>query len=339
MKKSVPPKDTGKQVDILAKNAGALVKSKPPKWRDFNRFVADFDRLKEYYDELQANRVGRADYPMCSADFDDEEAERCQELVARCKAGNERFDRPSNYDDPDDDESSSPLSREYIAKRLTVMVASIPTVNPSSPEGFMRMLIEHVSAVEGLTEPALESACREIVETLKFLTVAEAMPVIHKHVDEWGDRWSALHHVESMRLQTIKALFEREQKQQKEAREKEIKNVTWNANNAAAMSQRLAKEIEDAKTALARLITRHAEAEERMREMLESAKPIHAEVQNEAKENIAKLIDQRAAAEKRESEANSKLQALLAQGGTEAGGETRRSINPDDPGRETGADA
>ena len=293
MKKSVPPKDTGKQVDILAKNAGALVKSKPPKWRDFNRFVADFDRLKEYYDELQANRVGRADYPMCSADFDDEEAERCQELVARCKAGNERFDRPSNYDDPDDDESSSPLSREYIAKRLTVMVASIPTVNPSSPEGFMRMLIEHVSAVEGLTEPALESACREIVETLKFLTVAEAMPVIHKHVDEWGDRWSALHHVESMRLETIKALAEREQKQQKEAREREIMEARSMVQRVTAQIESLAKEINDAKAAV-----------------------------EENNTWLANVVKRRAEAEKRESEANSKLQALLAQGATEAGGET-----------------
>jgi hypothetical protein len=293
MKKSVPPKDTGKQVDILAKNAGALVKSKPPKWRDFNRFVADFDRLKEYYDELQANRVGRADYPMCSADFDDEEAERCQELVARCKAGNERFDRPSNYDDPDDDESSSPLSREYIAKRLTVMVASIPTVNPSSPEGFMRMLIEHVSAVEGLTEPALESSCREIVETLKFLTVAEAMPVIHKHVDKWGDRWVALHHVESMRLETIKALAEREQKQQKEAREREIMEARSMVQRVTAQIESLAKEINDAKAAV-----------------------------EENNTWLANVVKRRAEAEKRESEANSKLQALLAQGATEAGGET-----------------
>jgi len=305
MKKSGPPKDTGKQVDILAKNAGALVKSKPPKWRDFNRFVADFDRLKQYYDELQANRLGRAEYPMHSTDFDDEEAARFQELVARCKAGNERFDRPGNYDDPDDDdESPSPLSREYIAKRVAVMVASIPTVNPSSPEGFLRMFIEHVSAVEGLTEPALESACREIVEKLKFLTVAEAMPVIHKHVDEWGDRWLALHHVESMRLGTIKALFEREQKQQKEAREREQKqkkeahereieearSMIWSVTKQI---KSLAKEADDAKAAI--------------------------------EENniwLANVVKHQAEAEKRESEANSKLQALLAQGPTEAGGET-----------------
>src|SRR5262245_19594220 len=118
MKKSGPPKDTSTQVDVLMKQAGALTKAKPPKWRDFNRFVADMNELKEYYDNLRDHQLGRAEYPMCSGDFDEEDAERCQMLVARCKAHLERFDRPDNYDDPDDDES--PLSQEYVAKRITV---------------------------------------------------------------------------------------------------------------------------------------------------------------------------------------------------------------------------
>jgi len=294
MKKSGPPKDTGKQVDILAKNAGALVKSKPPKWRDFNRFVADFDRLKEYYDELNDNRFGRAEFPWHSTDFDEEDAENCQKLVAGCKANLERFDRRDNYDDPNDDES--PLSQEHIAKRITVMVASFPNANPSSPEGYMQMLIEHVSAVEGLTEVALESACREIVETQKFTpAISEVMPIVNEHVEQWSGRRFMLHHVERTRLETIKALVEREEKQQKAAHEQEIEKARWKVEQEIEKARRevqsatgqikaLAKEIDDAKAAI-------------------------------EQDNVwlADAIKRHAEAEKRESEANSKLQALLAQ--------------------------
>lgn len=292
MKKS--PKDIGTQVVVLAKQAGALVKAKPPTWRDFNRFVADFDELKEYYDEIVDAKVGRAEYPRYSTDYDDEDAERCQELVTRCEAGLERFDRRDNYDDPDDDES--PLGQEHIAKRVGVMIASFPNANPSSPEGYVQMLIEHVGAVEGLTEPALESACREIVETQKFApAIAEVMPIVNEHVDRWFMRKRALHNVRRVRLETIKELIEREQKQQKEAREEEIKQATHAAQRAKVRTQLLAKEYLNAQSKLGQL---HEQ---------------HEAVENVLRATIAKLVEEHAEAEKRESEANSKLQALIAE--------------------------
>ena len=311
MKKSEPPKEAGRdierrrldtQVDVLAKQAGALTKAKPPKWREFNRFVDDVDQLVEFKDELNS---------MASGDIEDN-AEWCQKLVAKCKAGLERFNRRENLDDPDDNESE--LSQAYIAKRVTVMVASFPNANPSSPEGYMQMLVEHVSAIEDLTEPALESACREIVETQKFApAISEVLEAIRKHQEKWWDRYYAIKCAERDRCEALTRALAREQKEEKQAREREIEKATYAAQSAMRATQRLAQEIEDAKTKWTKIIERNGEVVERRREMLESEKLIHAQVQNEAKEAIAKLIERHAEAEKRESEAKCKLQALLAQ--------------------------
>jgi hypothetical protein len=305
MKKSDPPKVAGTHLELVPTDKGrALAKSKPPKFREFNRFVADMNELEEYYEQLNDNRFGRAgDEALASGDVDDH-ADWCQELVARCKAGLEQFDRRENYDDPDDDESE--LSQEHVAKRITVMVASFPNANPSSPEGYMQMLIEHVAAVEGLTEVALESACREIVETQKFApAISEVMEVVNKHVGQWGDRRFALHHVERTRLELIKVLTEREEEREKQKLKDAIKEATWKVQSAMARTQQLAQDIEKGKAHWARLIELHA-AE------LEQTQRTCARVQNDTKQAIATLIEQHAEAEKRESEANGELQALLA---------------------------
>src|SRR6516165_525080 len=225
MKKSEPPKEAGRdierrsvstQVDVLAKQAGALVKPKPPKFRDFNRFVDDVDRLVAFRDELNE---------MASGDIRDS-AEWCQKLVAKCKAGLERFNRRENFDDPDDKESE--LSQAYIAKRVTVMVASFPNANPSSPEGYMQMLIEHISAIEGLTEVELEGACREIVETQKFApAISEVMEVVRKHREEWFGRYYAIRRVEEKRCEALTRALKREAEEDKKAHEQAIDKARW----------------------------------------------------------------------------------------------------------------
>jgi hypothetical protein len=305
MKKSEPPKVAGTHLELVPTDKGrALAKPKPPKFRDFNRLVADMNELEEYYGQLNDNRMGRVeDNALTSGDVDDH-AEYCQKLVARCKAGLEQFDRRENYDDPDDDEGE--LSQEYVAKRLGVMIASFPNANPSSPEGYQRMLTEHVAATEGLTEVALESACREIVETQKFApAISEVMEVIHKHVGRWSSRRFALHHVEDTRLQLIKVLAECEQEQEKGRLKDAIQRATWEVQSAMARTQKLAQDIEKGKAHLAKLIELHA-AE------LEETQRAFARVQNNTKQAIATLIEQHAEAEKRENQENGKLQGLLA---------------------------
>src|SRR5262245_59745548 len=71
-------------------------------WRAFRRFMRDVEDLREYYEDLCEERVGRGDPPRMPGDLE-QDAEWCQELTAKCKAGFERFDRRDNYEQDGDD--------------------------------------------------------------------------------------------------------------------------------------------------------------------------------------------------------------------------------------------
>jgi hypothetical protein len=253
-------------------------------WRAFKRFMADLDALKEYHDDLVEERHGRNDDPpRTPADLEDD-AEWCQKLTAKCRAGFERFDPAENYE-PDDDDGV--LKTAPIAARLGVMIGSFMNTMPQSPELFGHAMVEQVADINGLTMPALETACREIVRTEKWPDIPKVVDVVSKHVSRWrGRRW-ALAMAERTRLELIPILIEREQKKKEEAHEHEVQQATYQVRDAMRTTQRLAKEIESAKTALANEI----------------------ETRNAA---LAKLIEKHAEWEKRESELMRKLRALTA---------------------------
>jgi hypothetical protein len=179
---------------------------KPVKWRDFNRFVADLDELHEYVCDLRRHRFNsQSDDSRTASDVEDD-AEYCQELVEKCKAGFEQFDRADNYD------ANGTLSETHVAKRLGMMIGAFPNANPGTPKDYARMLVEHVGAFVGLTDVMLESACREIVETAKFApAVSEVMTVIAKHAEQWRNRRWAMRDAENARLALIEVLKKREQ--------------------------------------------------------------------------------------------------------------------------------
>jgi hypothetical protein len=68
----------------------------PIRWRDFKRFIADAEQLRDYKQlsrilhDLRFNSPNDDSLP-ASSDIEDE-AEWCAELVAKVKAGFERFD-------------------------------------------------------------------------------------------------------------------------------------------------------------------------------------------------------------------------------------------------------
>ena len=316
MKKSDPPKlagpadlpkvtATGTKLEIVPTDkARALAKPKSVKFRDFNTFVEEVDRLVEFNKGLNE---------MASGDIEDS-AEWCQKLIAKCNAGFERFNnRRENLDDPDDDESG--LSQAYIAKRISVMVASFPNANPSSPEGYMQMLVEHVSAIEDLTEVELESACREIVVTQKFApAISEVLEVIRKHQEKWFGRYGALWYAEENRCEALTRALKREQEQEKQEHEREVERATYVLKYAMEKTQRLAKEIEHAKAVLADLVGKHGREVDdlyvRYQNHSANMKHRHAEEEEVGKERIANCIKEHAEAEARESELSLKLQAI-----------------------------
>jgi hypothetical protein len=235
---------------------------KPVKWRDFNRFAADVEELHKYVRDLRRYRsYPQSDDCGTSSDFEDE-AEWLRQLVGRCEAGFEQFDRDDNYEE--DEEDGRVLKQSHIAKRITVMVSSFANSNPGCPEGYLQMMIEHVSAIERLSEPALETACREIVETQKFApAISEVMTTITDHVLSWNARRWSMRDAEKTWLELIEVLKKHEREKAKQEHESKIRQATYQARCAMDATQRLAKEIETAKAALAALMQRHAEAEKR----------------------------------------------------------------------------
>jgi hypothetical protein len=250
----------GRSKPVPVKSSKSLVVAAPSPstddvikwWRAFKRFMADVDDLKTYYDGLCEDRAGQdPDGVRTVADLE-EDAEWCQKLSAKCRAGFERFDPPHNYEQ--DDDGDDVLKTASIAARLGVMIGSFMNTLPQSPELFGCAMVEQVADIEGLTMPALETACREIVRREKWPDIPKVVDIVSEHVDQWRKRRRALAQADRTRLELIPILIEREQMKKREAHEREVQQATFAVQSAMRTTQRLAKDIEAAKAALAKEI-------------------------------------------------------------------------------------
>jgi hypothetical protein len=290
-----PKQDKNSGAKLIAIKSGkSVVAAAPPPvgtddmvkwWRAFRRFMRDLDELKEYYDDLCEDRAGQETDGVRTVAMLEEDAEWCQKLTAKCKAGFERFDPPHNYEP--DDEGDKVLKTAPIAARLGLMIGAFMNPTTQSPELFGRAMIEQVAAIEGLSMVTLETACREIVKTEKWPDISKVVDMVSEHVDQWCERRRAVYAVERVRLELIPILIEREQKEKQAAYKREVEQATARVHDAMRTTQRLAKEIEAAKVALAKEI----------------------ETRNAA---LAALVQKHFVAEQRESECMRKLRALTA---------------------------
>lgn len=312
MKKS-GPKDTGTEVVVVPlEQARAVAKPKPVKFRDFKRFVAEVDELVANKKDLLDLYHGKSK-STASGEVEEFYGEDCDKLVAKCKSNLERFDRRENYEDPDNDES--PLRQDYIAKRVGIMVASFPNANPSSPEGYLQMLVEHLFAVDGLTQIALESACREIVETQKFApAISEVLEVVDEQISKWSEHLNVIFYdFKGLRRELIDKLMKREQEEREEA----IWSARKQLENAISWRKECMQKIEEAWTEagvasnemfFAEMFFTEPEDEEVKAE----AKAEWEAAAKAAQAKIAVLKERHARCEEHESECMRKLKALTA---------------------------
>jgi hypothetical protein len=96
-------------------------------WCAFNQFAFDAEELREYVRDLNELRWSRSDDDYRDSADVEGDAAYCEELVAKCKAGFEQFDRAENYDE-------GVLKHEHVAKRLGILVGNFPNANPHSPQ-------------------------------------------------------------------------------------------------------------------------------------------------------------------------------------------------------------
>lgn len=130
--------------------------------------------------------------PVCFADFDhfadridclikDFYVADAGRLITECEECGMELER-FGYCDEDGKE------HKRLAKRISMMVGAFPNAAPPAPEVYLKMLTEHVAA----THPdalVLESTCREIERTLKFVpSIAEVLAVLEKQRKLWGRR-------------------------------------------------------------------------------------------------------------------------------------------------------
>jgi hypothetical protein len=271
---------------------------KPLPWKKFNRFAADAQELLEYVEEMRSIRFGADDHTRTSVDVA-EDAEWLAKLMAKVREGFAQFDHDDNYEEDADDGRVLKLS--HIAKRLSVLAVSFPAGTPGSPEGYLKMLIEHVSGIEVLSEVALESGCREIVETKKFLpAAAEVLTVLHKHTSDWYIRRKAMETAEQAHHLAIATLQEREIEKENEKRANEIRAAEAKLQTAVWNTKRYAKAIETAKAEakaaaeaadvkIADLVEHHAQAEQRESELMRALRKLTMTPEEAEAEATAKL--------------------------------------------------
>jgi hypothetical protein len=184
-----------------------------PDLRPFVAFVRKCDEVLESYNELGKlmRNLAPADELRQSWEIESERDDYKQQ-VAECREGLQRHDPQHRYNDDGD------LDVDYIADRLGIMIATIPNVNPHAPEGFAPLLVANVQAFEDLDALVLESACREIEQTMKFTpTVPEMLAALRKHAALWMQRRRAINGLEDRCEHVIAALIAADAKAREEA--------------------------------------------------------------------------------------------------------------------------
>jgi hypothetical protein len=267
------------------------IQQQPPSLRSFNRFTKECDELLDYAAEL---RRGEHTAAAMAAD-----AEAIDTLIARCRAGFARFDRAEHYET---DDGVKVLARSHIARRLGVLLASFPAANPGTPDGYVRMLVEHIAVVEDVCAVTLESTCRAIVETKNFApAIAEVIELLTNEIELWAKRRGTLRSIEDARALGLECAHEREAEERERERKKieqerreKVERAEAAVIEAAYQVAQVAQQIETAETKLARLHEQHAAAKRREAEADALLTTVKAE---EMAEEMAKFVAEIAAEE------------------------------------------
>jgi hypothetical protein len=168
------------------------------KWKLLDDLVSDADWLVERYDALaeqeqellrHAKMIERHEMPDIMTDpaLDADEIE----TLEKCRRAIVLLDPDDNYDDEGN------FKKSIIAKRLTAMIGAYPSGAPATPEVYIKMLLEHVAAIDELNYLMLESACREIERNQKFLpAVSEVLKIITEQQEVWEKRQAAIGAIE-----------------------------------------------------------------------------------------------------------------------------------------------
>ncbi|MEY9182349.1 hypothetical protein [Bradyrhizobium sp. USDA 313] len=150
-----------------------------------------YDELEKLADRIEATAFGEpwSEYRRAAVLDDQERA-----AIAWCEAALARFDPDDNYEVEAGNHYF--LKPNIVAARIAIVVGGFPNGSPSDPAVYVKVMIEHVCGMEGLSLIALDSAIWEITASMKFLpSVSELMAVVDRQNALWRRRLLAIHNI------------------------------------------------------------------------------------------------------------------------------------------------
>jgi hypothetical protein len=179
---------------------GNIVPIRPTSlFRALKTVTDDADQIVQRHDEVRRLLFALNDGKLIDKLFADAKqtatlSKSDEELLARCNDALALLDPPENYEDNDPDDGD--LRRGVIKIRLATLIGAFPNGAPSDPDIYVRMMLEHISSIEGFCLPALDAACHEIVATQKFLpAISELLKALSEHQAKWERRLWAISNI------------------------------------------------------------------------------------------------------------------------------------------------
>jgi hypothetical protein len=203
MNKPLDPPDVTGSTLVPADQQEKLPAVKKPinKFRKIKQLAALADEIKDEYDHLNKikRNLGRRTpgEPLPNIAGIKQMHNYWQQQIDEASELLKLLDNEDQYDDETEDEGRR-VKSSVVAKRLGLLIGSKHIGQPTTPEAYTMMLLQHVNDHDEMCYLSLESACRELEAEHKFLPdISEVLTKIDEHFELWWKRRRAIYDLKS----------------------------------------------------------------------------------------------------------------------------------------------
>jgi hypothetical protein len=201
MTKPLDPNDvTGNSLVPADQEKLPAVKKPVNRFRKIKQLAALADEILEEYDER--NKMERdlrkrpPGDPLPSIDSINNMNDYWQHQIAEARELIKLLDNDDQYEETEDD--GRHVKSSIVAKRLGLLIGAKHIGQPTTPQAYTMMLLQHVNDSNHMCYLSLETACRELEAEVKFLPdISEVLKKIDEHFWLWRKRESAIYGFES----------------------------------------------------------------------------------------------------------------------------------------------
>jgi hypothetical protein len=194
---------------------------------EFDAYAENGQTLTEWIESINRHDAGEPTWGIgCDAD-------ELQEIYDEFDRARKHFERDDQYRTRDEARktltgrwSDRELKRQAVAERVGLLLTLIPIVGAAAASTQKKkivigMMIEHIIAANPRAS-MLEATCRKLVETKRFITIAEVMEELRAQAEQWRCLFVWQDEIDrcKTRLTELNAAYEAKQAQ--EAEEKRL---------------------------------------------------------------------------------------------------------------------